>query len=134
MLADEMNRCCSGLIATITSYIDARKPPTDNFFSFSLALQEAPSPSPRNNKALCFIEDPDESIVALSNHNHFIWKMFVPYNTALPSSVHIKGVFSVTVDVYTRKRGKNQASSFYLLYLCNVKHWKESNVKVMVTF
>lgn len=77
MLADEMNRPCSGLIATIASYIDARKPPTDNFFSFSLALPEAHSPSTRNNKALRFIEDPDESIVALSNHNHYIWKMFV---------------------------------------------------------
>lgn len=60
-------------------------------FSFSLALLGAPSPLFRNNKALHFIENPDPSIAALSNHN--LSKVFTRYYTAFLSSAHIRRVF-----------------------------------------
>lgn len=52
-----------------------------------------------------FIEDLDLSTAALSNHD-LVSKVFLHYNTALLSSVHIKQAFNVAGDVFTRKQGK----------------------------
>lgn len=58
-----------------------------------------------------FIEDLDLSTVALSNHN-LVSKVFLHYNTALLSSVHIKQAFNVAGDVFTRKQGKITEENF----------------------
>lgn len=82
------------------------------FFSFPFALSRMPSPSPSNNEALRFIENPDLNVAALSNHNR-LSKLFVHnYYTALLSSAHMVSVFSVAADVFLRKLEKITELSF----------------------
>lgn len=58
-----------------------------------------------------FIEDLDLSTAALSNHD-LVSKVFLHYNTALLSSVHIKQAFNVTGDVFTRKGKITEEENF----------------------
>lgn len=109
LLGDELNRRCYGSTETAVSSDVPKKSPEDDFFSFSLPA--APFPSANSNEARRFLDDPDACIEALRNHE-LVRKVFVRYNTALPSSASVERVFSVAADVFTRKRGKMTDENF----------------------
>ncbi|KAG0415404.1 hypothetical protein HPB47_007416 [Ixodes persulcatus] len=57
------------------------------------------------------LADLETGIESLHKHE-LVRKVFVRYNTALPSSASVERVFSVAADVFTRKRGKMTPENF----------------------
>lgn len=64
-----------------------------------------------NNDARWFIEDFGASTAALRDYD-LEHKMFIHYNTALPSSAYNERVFSAVADHFTRKCGKLNDDNF----------------------
>lgn len=111
LLQNELNRQCYGSTVTAVSLSAPKKSPTDDFFSFALASPGVPSPSVNCIEADRFMADSETGIESLHKHE-LVRKVFVRYNTALPSSASVERVFSVAADVFTRKRGKMTDENF----------------------
>lgn len=62
-------------------------------------------------KRLVFLED-SEAFVEVPHNHELVCKAFVRHDAALPSSTCVERVFSVTADVFTKKRGKTTDENF----------------------
>jgi len=134
LLKDAMYEINSDQVDNVVGELNNEKPSSsdsdqddknDSFFSWA-SKKKSQNVIIENEMADFLNKSPTKKIIVLNN-TPILKKVFIKYNTPLPSSAPIERVFSIGACVLTKKRGKMSDSNFEktMLLKSNVKFYKD---------